>query len=161
MVPPRSYAQLRNIATTHTHDSVHGRSHGFCEVRSPHLLLLCRLFHVRFTKDIALLRACVEKRGRTTGVLNQRADDGRGKEKDLRTYEQRNTGTWLVIAEDTNGRRDRETRMYVCISKNDERINRARERLQPIRPANRCRCLIVYARKGIQWRCCRKHTGVP
>ena len=30
-----------------------------------------------------------------------------------------------------------------------------------LRPANRCRCLLVCVRKGIGWRCCWKLTGVP
>ena len=63
---------------------------------------------------VALLRACVEKRGGTTGVLNQRADDRRGKERDPRTYDQRNTGTRPVDTEDANGARDsKDTNMYM------------------------------------------------
>ena len=66
---------------------------------------------------VALLRACVEKRGGTTGVLDRRAGDRRGKRKRRSlTYEQRKrTETRPVNAEDTNGYRDRETRMYVYL----------------------------------------------
>ena len=66
---------------------------------------------------VALLRACVEKRGGTTGVLGRRASDRRGKRKRCSlTYERRErTETWPVNAEDTNGHRDRETRMYIYI----------------------------------------------
>ena len=57
---------------------------------------------------VALLRACVEKRGGTTGVLDRRAGDRRGKERerDPRRYEQGITGTRPVNTEDTNGARD-------------------------------------------------------
>ena len=50
--------------------------------------------------------------------------------------------------------------MYVYILTNDKQ-QRARSRLQPNRPANRCRCLLVSAKGETGWRCCRKHTSVP
>ena len=90
----------------------------------------------------------MEKRGGTTAVLDRRAGDRRGKrEREPRTYEQGNTGTRPVDTEDTNGARDSKRHEYVYISANDKQTNRIGDRLQPIRPANRCRCLIVYARK--------------
>ena len=57
---------------------------------------------------VALLRACVEKRSGTTGVLDQRAGDRRGNEREgePRMYEQGNIGTQPVNTEDTNGARD-------------------------------------------------------
>ena len=49
--------------------------------------------------------------------------------------------------------------MYVYILTNDKQ-QRARSRLQPNRPANRCRCLLVSAKGETGWRCCQKHTGI-
>ena len=39
--------------------------------------------------------------------------------------------------------------------------NRTRERLQPIRPAKQMPMPDCLRTKEMQWRCCRKHTGVP
>ena len=50
--------------------------------------------------------------------------------------------------------------MCIYILTNDKQ-QIARSRLQPNRPANRCRCLLVSAKGETGWRCCRKHTGVP
>ena len=109
---------------------------------------------------VALLRACVEKRGRTTGVLNRRAGD----EVEERKWENR-----LRISKDTQGhdpstqktRMDTETKRHECMYINKQQIiNRERGRLRPNRPVNRCWYLLVCVRKGIGWRCCREHTGV-
>ena len=50
--------------------------------------------------------------------------------------------------------------MYIYINKHQQ-TNLSTNRLQPNRPANRCRCLLVSAKGEMGWRCCRKHTGVP
>ena len=55
--------------------------------------------------------------------------------------------------------RQRDTNVYLYINKQQQ--TKSTNRLQPNRPANRCRCLLVSAKGDIGWRCCQKHTGVP
>ena len=113
---------------------------------------------------VALLRACVEKRGGTTGVLNRRAGDKRGKrEREVRLRASKETQG--LGSSTQKARKDietvKDTNVNICVLTNDKKTTECTNRLQPNRPANRCRCLFVCAPKGIGWRCCRKHTGVP
>ena len=100
------------------------------------------------------------ERGRTTGVLNRRAGDRRGKERERPAYvwAKKHTGTRPVNAEDTSGARDRAKDTNICIFKNKYRI---RERLQLIRLAKQMPMPVRQRTQGIRWRYCRKHTGVP
>ena len=110
---------------------------------------------------VALLRACVENEAESPGswTEEQVIEGGKEIERDPRTYGQRkHTGTRTVNAEDTSGARDRAKDTNICIFKNKYRIL---ERLQPTRPARRMPMLVRQRTQGIQWRYCRKHTGVP
>ena len=74
------------------------------------------------------------ERGGTTGVLNQRAGDRRGEERDRPAYvwAKKRAGTRPVNIEDTSGARDGAKDTNICIFTNKYRT---REQLQPIRPA--------------------------
>ena len=116
----------------------------------------CFLFGPYFMpvfNGVAYLYACVGKRGRTTEDLNQRADDRgeRGKGRRLAANMQGNTGT---RPSDTEERADTDTEIRECMNilttnKQQTTINNiARNRLQPNRPVNRCRCLFINTQKG-------------
>ena len=82
--------------------------------------LTCMVYEVSRQHGVALLRACVEKRGGTTRVLNQRAGDRRGKrESDARlrmSKKHRDTALRHRRREWTQRRRD----TNVCILINDK-----------------------------------------
>ena len=85
--------------------------------------------------------------------------EGEKRERDPRTYGQRNTRERPVNVEDTGGVRDRAKGYeYIYIFKS---ISKLHKRLQPIRPAKHMPMLVRQRTQGIRWRYCRKHTGVP
>ena len=91
----------------------------------------------------------MEERGGTTGVLNRRAGDWRkGREVHARLRMSRETQGLGPSTQKTlmDTKTVKDANVNVCILTNDKH-NIARSRLQPNRPANRCRCLFVNAQK--------------
>ena len=94
--------------------------------------------------------------------MNRRADDRKGKEKETETRVRMSKEVQGHGPRTQKTRTGTETKRLECIYiLTNDKQQRARSRLQPNRPANRCRCLLVSAKGEIGWRCCRKHTGVP